>query len=142
MLAEECVLLAIASEAAGKWLARGSPPHRRACGECAVAWIPLKAAGLNDAPKDQVGTSDLQNRKRGSRMEKLPFGAVTSRNGITECRNTEFDIRWKCSKVIRVAKLNGFRILRTQQRALSQCHFLGMDQGFLFLGLFLVFSFD
>ena len=38
--------------------------------------------------------------------------------------------------------MDGFRILRTQQRALSQCHFLGMDQGFLFLGLFLVFSFD
>ena len=72
-------------------------------------------------------------------MEKLPFGAVTSRNGITECRNTEFDIRWKCSKVIRVAKLNGFRILRTQQRALSQCHFFGDGPRIVFLVCFLFF---
>ena len=35
-------------------------------------------------------------------------------------------------KVDRVAsRMDGFRILRTQQRALSQCHFLGMDQGFV-----------
>ena len=31
-------------------------------------------------------------------------------------------------KVDQVAsRMDGFRILRTQQRALSQCHFLGMD---------------
>ena len=55
----------------------GHSPVDEPRGECVVAWIPLKAAGLDDAPKDQVGTSDLQNRTRGSSLEKLSFGAVT-----------------------------------------------------------------
>ena len=69
-------MFSLAPESAGKRQA-GALPRRRARGECVVAWIPLKAAGLNDAPKDQVGTSDLRNRTRGSRMKKLLFGAVT-----------------------------------------------------------------
>ena len=43
-------------------------------------------------------------------------------------------------KVDRVAsRMDGFRILRTQQRALSQCHFFGDGSGIFFLVCFLFF---
>ena len=137
-LTEECVLLAIASEAAGKWLARGSPPSKSSWRVCGRMDPTQGHEVVRCAERPGRDTRFAKPDAREYNGKAVLRGSDT-RSGITECRNTEFDIRWKCSKVIRVAKLNGFRNLRTQQRALSQCHFFGDGSGIFFLVCFLFF---
>ena len=84
---------------------QGTPPVDEPRGECAIKWIPLKVTCSVTPPVEQSGKPGLRNREPGSTVEKLPDGAVNPKKGTTQCRNTEFDIRWKCSKVYRVAAL-------------------------------------
>ena len=132
-------MFSLAPESAGKRQA-GALPRRRAPWRVCGRMDPTQGRRVERCA-ERPGW-DLRFAKPDAREEnrEAALRGSDTRNGITECRNTEFDIRWKCSKVIRVAKLNGFRILRTQQRALSQCHFFGDGSGiFCFLVCFLFF---
>ena len=97
-------MFSLAPESAGKRQA-GALPCRRTPWRVCDQVDPTQGHVLVDVPKEQAGKPGLRNRDPGSTVEKLPERAVKPEQGTTQCKNTEFDIRWKCSKVYRVAAL-------------------------------------
>ena len=115
-----CVMFSLAPESAER-RSLGHSPANEPSDECVVSEIPLKVTGSAVAVQKHLRDRICKRTGQGVAWRSYPRGWLIQEVKLNAGK-PDLNIPPECNKVYRVAGF-WFRILRTQQRALSQCQF-------------------